>query len=45
MAIVLYSSDLDELVGLADRTFAMYAGTLTETGRDRAATGEAMLGG
>lgn len=45
MAIVLHSSDLDELLALADRTFAMYAGTLSETRRDRAAIGQAMLGG
>jgi simple sugar transport system ATP-binding protein len=45
MAIILYSSDLDELLAMADRTFAMYAGTLGETSRDRAAIGQAMLGG
>jgi simple sugar transport system ATP-binding protein len=43
MAIVLYSSDLDELMALADRVFAMYAGRLTETSLDRAAIGNAML--
>jgi simple sugar transport system ATP-binding protein len=44
MAIVAYSSDLDELLGIADRTFAMYAGLLMETPRDRDAIGRAMLG-
>ena len=44
MAIVVYSSDLDELLGLADRTFAMFAGSLIQTTRDRHAIGRAMLG-
>jgi simple sugar transport system ATP-binding protein len=44
VAIVLYSSDLDELILLADRTFAMYAGTLRETANNHRAIGEAMLG-
>ena len=44
MAIVAYSSDLDELLSLSDRTFAIYAGVLAETKRDREQIGEAMLG-
>lgn len=44
MGIVLYSSDLDELVSLCDRVFAMYAGSLVATPNDRDAIGEAMLG-
>jgi simple sugar transport system ATP-binding protein len=44
MAIVVYSSDLDELLSLADRTFAIYAGVLVETVRGREQVGEAMLG-
>jgi simple sugar transport system ATP-binding protein len=43
-AIVVYSSDLDELLLLADRTFAVHAGSLVETARDRDAIGQAMLG-
>jgi simple sugar transport system ATP-binding protein len=42
--IVLYSSDLDELLLLADRVFAMYAGSLVATSQDRDAIGQAMLG-
>ena len=44
MAILVYSSDLDELLALADRTFAIHAGVLVETTRDRARIGQAMLG-
>jgi simple sugar transport system ATP-binding protein len=44
MAIIVYSSDLDELVTLADRTFAMFAGALVAVRRDRQALGQAMLG-
>jgi simple sugar transport system ATP-binding protein len=43
-AIVLYSSDLDEVLMLSDRVYAMYAGRLTEVPRDRDAVGKAMLG-
>lgn len=44
MAILAYSSDLDELLALADRVFAIYAGVLVETARDRDQIGQAMLG-
>jgi simple sugar transport system ATP-binding protein len=44
VAIVLYSSDLDELADLADRTFAMFEGRLIATERTRDAIGQAMLG-
>jgi len=44
MAIVLYSSDLDELLMLADRTAAMFGGALIAAPRDRQALGQAMLG-
>ena len=44
MAIVVYSSDLDELLLLADRTYAMFGGRLIPTARDRRALGQAMLG-
>jgi ABC-type uncharacterized transport system ATPase subunit len=43
-AVVLYSSDLDEVLALADRTLVVYAGTVRELGRDREAIGRAMLG-
>ena len=44
MGIVVYSSDLDELLALADRTFAIYDGVLGETVPDRDRIGQAMLG-
>ena len=43
-AVVLYSSDLDEVLQLADRVFAMFDGRLIATARDRDAVGRAMLG-
>jgi ABC-type uncharacterized transport system ATPase subunit len=43
-AIVLYSSDLDEVLALADRTLVVFAGTVRELGLDRDAIGRAMLG-
>ncbi len=43
-AIVVYSSDLDEVLQLSDRVFAMYNGQLVGTPRDRDAIGRAMLG-
>ena len=43
-AIVLYSSDLDEVLELADRVFVMFDGRLVETTGDRDAVGRAMLG-
>lgn len=43
-AVVLYSSDIDELLLLADRVFVMFDGQLGETTRDRDAVGRAMLG-
>ena len=44
MAIVVYSSDLDELLTLSDRTYAMFGGALIAARRDRQALGQAMLG-
>jgi simple sugar transport system ATP-binding protein len=44
MAIVLYSSDLDELLSLADRLVVMFDGRATEVALDRDAAGRAMLG-
>ncbi len=44
MAIVLYSSDLDELIAMADRLVVMFEGRATEVALDRDAAGRAMLG-
>jgi simple sugar transport system ATP-binding protein len=44
MAIVLYSSDLDEVLALADRLVVMYEGRAREVALDRDAAGRAMLG-
>ncbi|HEU4585285.1 MAG TPA: ABC transporter ATP-binding protein [Gemmatimonadaceae bacterium] len=44
MAIVLYSSDLDEVLALADRLVVMFEGRSTEVPLDRDAVGRAMLG-
>jgi simple sugar transport system ATP-binding protein len=44
MAIVLYSSDLDEVLALADRLVVMFEGRPTEVTLDRDAAGRAMLG-
>jgi simple sugar transport system ATP-binding protein len=43
-AIVLYSSDLDEVLLLATRIFVLHAGRLRECALDRNAVGRAMLG-
>ena len=43
-AILLYSSDLDEVLELADRIFVMFDGRLVSTTRDRDTVGRAMLG-
>ncbi len=45
MAVVVYSSDLDEVVLLADRVFAMHNGTLIASERHRDALGRTMLSG
>ena len=44
MAVVVHSSDLEEILAFADRTFAMHAGVLVETAPNREAMGRAMLG-
>ncbi|MCE2901068.1 MAG: ABC transporter ATP-binding protein [Gemmatimonas sp.] len=44
-AVVMYSSDLDEVLLLADRVYAMHAGRVYEVTGDREAVGRAMLGG
>ena len=43
-AIVLYSSDLQEVLALASRVLVAYAGTIREVAPDRDAAGRAMLG-
>lgn len=43
-AVVVYSSDLDEVLSLADRVYAMHDGMLTEVVNDRETVGRAMLG-
>jgi simple sugar transport system ATP-binding protein len=43
-AIVLYSSDLDEVLQLATRVLVLHAGRLRECALDRDAVGRAMLG-
>jgi simple sugar transport system ATP-binding protein len=44
-AVVVYSSDLDEVMLLADRVYVMHAGQVHEVHGDREAVGRAMLGG
>ncbi len=43
-AVVVYSSDLDEVLALADRVLVMYAGRVTVMPPEREAVGRAMLG-
>jgi len=42
--VVVYSSDLDEVLAVASRVAVMYAGRLRESLHDRDAVGRAMLG-
>ena len=43
--VIIYSSDLDEVLALSTRVFVMYGGTLRELPpSDREAIGRAMLG-
>ena len=44
-AVVVYSSDLDEVLALADRVIVVAAGTTRDVGRERNAVGQAMLAG
>jgi ABC-type uncharacterized transport system ATPase subunit len=44
VAVVVYSSDLDEVLALADRLVVLYAGQAREVPVDRAAAGQAMVG-
>jgi simple sugar transport system ATP-binding protein len=43
-AVVVYSSDLDEVLALATRVIVIHAGCVAETARDRDVVGRAMLG-
>lgn len=43
-AVVIYSSDLDEIISLADRVVVVYSGKVSECGSDYEAIGRAMLG-
>ena len=43
-AVVVYSSDVDELLGMATRVVVVHSGRVTETPLDRASIGRAMLG-
>jgi simple sugar transport system ATP-binding protein len=44
MGVVFYSSDLDEVIEMADRVLVIHAGSVRPVERDRAAVGAAMLG-
>ena len=43
-AVVIYSSDLDEVIALANRVFVLHAEIVREFPRDRDRVGLAMLG-
>jgi simple sugar transport system ATP-binding protein len=43
-AVVIYSSDLDELLDIADRVLVVHGGTVTESPLDRGLIGALMLG-
>jgi simple sugar transport system ATP-binding protein len=43
-AVVLYSSDLDEVLALSTRVLVVHAGSVREVARDRDIVGRAMLG-
>lgn len=43
-AVVMYSSDIDEVLQLADRVFVVFAGTVREAPVDREVVGRLMLG-
>jgi ABC-type uncharacterized transport system ATPase subunit len=44
VAVVAYSSDIDETLSIADRMLVVFAGTVAEVPLDREAVGRAMLG-
>lgn len=43
-AVVIYSSDIDEIISLADRVIVVYAGSVSECRNDYDSIGRAMLG-
>jgi simple sugar transport system ATP-binding protein len=43
-AIVLYSSDLDEVLALASRVLAVYAGSVREVAPEKDVVGRAIIG-
>jgi simple sugar transport system ATP-binding protein len=43
-AVLVYSSDLDEVLALADRVAVLHAGSVREVPADRDLIGRAMLG-
>lgn len=43
LAVVMYSSDLDELIAVADRMYVVHAGMLVEVPVDREIAGRAMI--
>jgi len=43
-AVVIYSSDLDEVIALADRLIVMFEGHARDVALDREAAGRAMVG-
>jgi ABC-type uncharacterized transport system ATPase subunit len=44
VAIVAYSSDIEEILPIADRMLVIFAGTVREVPVDRSLVGRAMLG-
>jgi simple sugar transport system ATP-binding protein len=44
VAVALYSSDLDEILDLADRVIVIHSGRVVQVGMDRSEIGAAMLG-
>ncbi len=44
VAVVVYSTDLDEVLAVADRVWVVHAGEVREVAGDRAAIGRAMVG-
>jgi ABC-type uncharacterized transport system ATPase subunit len=44
IAVLLYSSDLDEVLALSDRVLALHNGEVHEVPRERSSVGRAMLG-